>query len=70
MNHDEILSQITAEIAKNHRQILDDWCKAYLAQIYQETGCVKPGDFILNERDFHEHNGKLVKTYWFELKKD
>ncbi len=66
----EKLSLAVQEISKNHRKIIDDWCKAYLAQLYQENGSIKPGDFILVEQNFHEYNGKLVKKYWFEKKQD
>lgn len=64
---DELLQKAVDEIARNHRQIIDDWCKAYLAQLYEENGSIKPGDFILNQQDqFHE--GKLGYKYWFEKK--
>lgn len=70
MESDEKLQQIAAEIAANHRQIIDDWCKAYLAQLYEENGTIKPGDFILNEQvpTYHKGRDMMVKKYWFEKK--
>ncbi len=50
INLDKKIEEATREIAKHHREILNEWCKAYLAQIYQETGSIKPGDFTLNEQ--------------------
>lgn len=64
---DERLAQAVMEITKNHRKIIDDWCKAYLAQLYQEGHELKPGNFILNEQDVWEGN-KYQKKYWFTPK--
>lgn len=63
-----IVDRACREIAFNHHKIIDDWCKAYMAQIYQETGSIKPGDFILNEQNLNWKEGKLGKRYWFEPK--
>ncbi|MES2875411.1 MAG: hypothetical protein V4708_16930 [Bacteroidota bacterium] len=64
------LQKAVEEISKNHRKIIDDWCKAYLAQLYEENGNIKPGDFVLCEQIPTFHLGKdcMVKKYWFELK--
>ena len=59
--NDDLLKKVVEEISKNHHQIIDDWCKAYLAQLYQENGSIRPGDFTLVEQD-----GKFCKRYWFE----
>lgn len=68
MIEDEKLQKVVQEIAENHRKIIDDWCKAYLAQLYQENGEIKPGDFILYEQQPTYHNHNLVRKYWFERK--
>lgn len=68
---DEVLAKTVEEIARNHRKILDDFAKAYLAQCYYENGEVpKPGDFILYEQVpmFHEGKNCYIKKYWFEPK--
>lgn len=67
----EKMDQAVAEIAKNHRKIIDDWCKAYLAQLYEEGVDIKPGCFTLNEQVPTYDKGKncLVRKYWFEVGK-
>jgi hypothetical protein len=67
---DELLEKVVQEIASNHRKIIDDWCKAYLAQLYQEKGSIKPADFILCEQvpTYHKGQDCMVKRYWFEPK--
>ena len=70
MENDELLAKAVNEIAANHRKIIDDWCKAYLAQLYEENGSIKPGDFILVEsRPAWYSNGMAIK-YWFEKRSD
>lgn len=69
MNLDEQLQQAIQNIAANHRTIIDDWCKAYMAQLYQEGVDVKPGCFTLIEQDLGMYNGKYCKRYWFERRK-
>jgi len=66
---DELLDKAVQEVANSHRKIIDDWCKAYCAQLYQENGDIKPGDSILVEQiDLVLENGKMGKKYWFEPK--
>ena len=58
-------------ISREHRKIIDDWCKAYLAQMYEEGKEIKPGNFILVEQqNLVLENGMLGKKYWFEPKTD
>ena len=66
---DELLEKAVQEIAHNHRKIIDDWCKAYMAQLYEEGVDIKPGCFTLFEQDLTYHEGQkcMVKKYWFEL---
>jgi hypothetical protein len=67
---DDAIEKAVKDIMENHHKIINDWCKAYMAQIYQETGSIKPGDFILNEQVamFHKGENCMAKKYWFELK--
>jgi hypothetical protein len=62
----EIVSKVVQDIAANHRKIIDDWCKAYMAQLYEEGHEIKPGNFTLNEQhwSFKENNPGM--RYWFE----
>lgn len=64
INLDKKIEEAVRDIAANHRKIINEWCKAYLAQTYEETGSIKPGDFTLNEQ-WWEENGKMGKRYWF-----
>lgn len=57
------------EIAHNHRKIIDDWCKAYLAQLYEEGKDIKPGSFILFEQE-SKLGEPYSRKYWFEPKKE
>lgn len=64
---DELLEKAVQEIARNHRKIIDDWCKAYLAQLYEEGIDIKPGCFTLNEQNLdNTYGSKVGKRYWFE----
>ena len=65
---EDLIQKATQEICQNHRKIIDDWCKAYLAQMHEEGHDIKPGCFILCEQEFGEYNGKWCKRYWFEPK--
>lgn len=69
-NHDELLQKVVEEIAKNHRKIIDDWCKAYMAQIYEENGSIKPGDFVLNQQACDFKSGQAGYKYWFTKKEE
>jgi hypothetical protein len=68
MVNDDVIQKVVKEISEAHGKIIDDWCKAYLAQLYEEGKSFEPGSFILCEQELHEHNGKWVKKYWFERK--
>lgn len=64
--NDEILNKVVEDISYNHHKIIDDWCKAYLAQLYQENGSIKPGDFTLVQQSYDFKSGKIGYKYWFE----
>ena len=66
---DERLQKVVQESTHNHSKIIDDWCKAYLAQLYEEGVQLKPGCFTLNEQvpTYHIGENCMVKKYWFEL---
>ena len=64
---DELLQKVVEDISKNHRKIIDDWCKAYLAQIYEEGMDIKPSCFTLNQQDYRFENGYMGKRYWFTV---
>lgn len=53
------------EISEHHREILNDWCKAYCAELYEKNGSIKPGDFIL-----HQQITPQGWKYWLTEKED
>lgn len=67
--NDKLLEKVVQDIAENHRKIIDDWCKAYLAELYEKDIEIKPGCFTLCEQVATYHKGKdcMVKKYWFEF---
>lgn len=62
------MNEAVQNIGKNHRQIIDDWCKAYMAQRYEEGKSIKPGDFILNQQECNGKSGQIGFKYWFNDK--
>ena len=70
MNEDDwqlALDKAVQDISMQHRKIINDWCKAYMAELYEAGFELKPGNFILNEQDCWEGT-KFYKKYWFTLK--
>jgi hypothetical protein len=67
-NLQEEFEKAIQDILSNHRKIIDDWCKAYMAQRFEEGKSIKPGSFTLCEQVETYHKGKdcMVKRYWFE----
>lgn len=63
---DKVFEEVVNNIATNHRKIIDDWCKSYLAQLHEEGVDIKPGCFTLCEQVPTMHNNNFVKKYWFE----
>lgn len=63
---ENIIEKVVKEISENHHKIIDDWCKAYMAQLYQEGYEVKPGCFTLYEQEPTMQDGIFAKRYWFK----
>jgi len=68
MNFEDAIEKAVNEIKSNHDKIINDWCKAYMAQRYKEGKSIEPGSFTLCEQVPTFHIGKdcMVKRYWFE----
>ncbi len=67
---DKVLQDAIDEISRNHRQIIEDWCKAYMAELYEAGVQIKPGCFTLNEQHLDNVGGSVLgKKYWFEFGK-
>ena len=62
----EQINEAVNDIKKNHQQIIDDWCKAYLAQLNEEGHEIKPGLLTLNKQSVLL-NGKMAWKYWFTI---
>lgn len=61
------LDEAVREISTNHRRILDDWCKAYMAELYELGLEIKPGCFTLNQMQMND-GGLIGWKYWFTFK--
>lgn len=58
------MDEAIQNIIKNHSKIIEDFCKSYLAQRFEEGKSIKPGSFVLNEQD-QSKDGNFGKRYWF-----
>jgi len=59
--------EIARNIQKHNRKIIEDWGKAYLAELYESGIEIKPGCFVLNEQ-FTSDIKNFGKKYWFSIK--
>lgn len=66
---DTAVQEAVKEISTNHRKIIDDWCKAYLAELYGSGFDIKPGCFTLNQMEVKEGN-IIGWKYWFTIEKN
>ncbi len=62
--HEEIVRQI---IATKHK-LLDDFFKAYAAQLAHLGDDLDLSDICLCEQEPHFRDGKITRRYWFEHK--
>lgn len=62
------IQKVVQEISKNHDKIIEDWCKAYLAELYEDGVQIKPGCFELIEQrmgyDAVSEGEPLIKYYF------
>ena len=70
MTKQDEVQKCVEEIINNRRKIIDDWCKAYLAQLYEEGKEIKPGCFTLIEEMPSMNEGVYSKRYWFKKNSD
>lgn len=63
MKQPKDLESAIQQIAHSHREILNQFCRAYLSELYAEHGHVKIEDIVLNSQG----TGAGWK-YWFEKK--
>jgi hypothetical protein len=61
------IEEIASEIRLHHMKIIDDWCKAYLADCYRVDGVIpRPGEFMLYEQHMGANNNHIEKKYYFK----
>lgn len=63
LNRPTCIEDIVAQIGNNHREIIEQFSKAYLAHLYEETGSINPSDVVLNSQG----TGTGFR-YWFTKK--
>lgn len=60
------IEKVVSDMSENHHKIIDDWCKAYLAQLYEEGVDIKPGCFsLMVDENVTLHEGTLTRKYRF-----
>lgn len=64
------IQKAVREISRNHHKIIDDWCKAYLAQLYEEGVQIKPGCFELIEERGDLEEDKFYAKYYLRRKSE
>lgn len=66
MNFEEQIQNAVNEIRTQHDKIIDDWCKAYMAQRHQEGKSIDVGSFTLCQQNLSWEQNKCGFRYWFE----
>lgn len=63
---EEELEKAVSEILNNHLKIIDDWCKAYMAQRFKEGISIDVGSFTLCQQNLSLAPNEVGFKYWFE----
>lgn len=66
MNLQDEMEKAVDNIRSNHNKIIDDWCKAYLAQRYKEGKSIDVGSFTLCQQNLSWAQNEVGFKYWFE----
>lgn len=66
MNFQDEIDKAVLNIKSNHNKIIDDWCKAYLAQRYKEGKSIDVGSFTLCQQNLSWAQNEVGFKYWFE----
>lgn len=66
MNFEDALQKAVHDITTNHNKIIDDWCKAYMAQRYIEGKSIDVGSFTLCQQNLSWAQNEVGFKYWFE----
>lgn len=62
----DFIEEAVQIIMRDHHKIIDDWAKAYLAQLHGEGVIIRPGCYILYEQEVTGE--RFSRKYWFERK--
>ncbi len=62
----DVIEKAVQEIKFNHDKIIDDWCKAYMAQRYKEGKSIDVGSFTLCQQNLSWAQNEVGFKYWFE----
>ena len=61
-----LIDDVSKNIARNHYKILHDWFMAILSKSYEETGTINPRDFTLNQSPIGGKGSfEVGYKYWF-----
>jgi hypothetical protein len=63
-NKMDLIEEAVCLIRTQHHKIMDDWGKAYLAQLHKEGVIIRPGCYTLYEQEVTGE--RFSKKYWFE----
>ncbi len=66
MNFQDEIEKAVNDIRTNHNKIIDDWCKAYMAQRYKEGKSIDVGSFTLCQQNLSWAQNEVGFKYWFE----
>lgn len=47
-------NKVIKDISNQHRKIIDEWCKAFLAKEYEIGNSIHPGCFTIEQREINE----------------
>lgn len=66
MDFQDAIEKAVQNIKMNHDKIIDDWCKAYMAQRYKEGKSIDVGSFTLCQQNLSWAQNEVGFKYWFE----
>jgi hypothetical protein len=67
-SYEQLVEDITRQIRQQQGKILDDFFKAYAAQLAHFGKDFSLDDICLIEQEPHYRDGCVTRRYWFEFK--
>jgi len=65
---EQVVENYTRQIREKHHQILDDFFKAYAAELACIDAAFSLDDICLVEQEPHFRENCLTRRYWFEFR--